>query len=52
MRKAQKLRRQLGGSGSLFKPFPDKPSTMQWKKYERLKEMARKAEEGWASRLS
>ena len=23
MRKAQKLRRQLGGSGSLWKPFPD-----------------------------
>ena len=47
MRKAQKLRRQLGGSGSLWKPFPEKPSTMQWKKYERVKEMARKAEEEW-----
>ena len=52
MRKAQKLRRQLGGSGSLYKPFPEKPRTMQWKRYERVKEMARKTEEEWASRLS
>jgi hypothetical protein len=50
MRKAQKLRRQLGGSGSLWKPFPEKPPTMQWKRYERVKEMARKAEEEWRRR--
>jgi hypothetical protein len=50
MRKAQKLRRQLGGSGSLWKPFPEKPRTMQWKRYERVKEMARKTEEEWRRR--
>jgi hypothetical protein len=51
MRKAQKLRRKLGGSGSLWKPFPEKPRTMQWNRYERVKEMARKPEEEWAGRL-
>jgi len=47
MRKAQKLRRQLGGNGSLWKRFPEKPPTMQWKRSQRVKEMARKAEEEW-----
>src|SRR5450631_3394674 len=50
MRKAQKLRRQLGGSGSLWKPFPEKPPVMQWRRYERVKELAMNAEEEWRRR--
>jgi hypothetical protein len=47
MRKAEKIRQQLGGSGSLQESFPDKPPTMQWRRYERLKAMAIKAEQEW-----
>jgi hypothetical protein len=47
MRKAQKLRRQLGGSGLLWEPFPQKPPAMQWRRYERIKELAIDAEKEW-----
>jgi hypothetical protein len=50
MRKAQKLRRQLGGSGSLWEPFPEKPLMMHWERYERVKETAKKVEEEWRRR--
>lgn len=34
--RTQKIRMKLGGSPSLFEPFPDKPKGMHWKTYERL----------------
>jgi hypothetical protein len=33
MRKSQKIREQLGGSGSMIDPFPFKPKGMHWKTY-------------------
>lgn len=47
LRKAQKIRRQLGGHPGLVYPFPEKPKGMHWKTYYRLKFEAEKAE--WAS---
>ena len=35
---AQKLRMRLGGSPSLFDAFPDKPRTMHWKTYRKMKQ--------------
>lgn len=49
--KAQGIRRQLGGSGSLLnqfggiEPFPVKPPRMHWKTYSRLYVRAREAEQ-------
>lgn len=40
MRKAQKIRERLGGSGSMAEPFPPKPKGMHWKTYFRLKNQA------------
>jgi hypothetical protein len=40
-RKGQKIREQLGGSGSLFDPFPSKPKGMHWNTYLKLKGQAR-----------
>lgn len=37
IRSAQKARKRLSGSGDIFKPFPNKPSTMHWRKYTELK---------------
>ncbi len=36
LRKAQKMRKRLGGSKSLLEPFPTKPPGMHWATYERL----------------
>jgi hypothetical protein len=36
--KAQKIRRQLGGSLSMVDDFPPKPRGMHWKRYERLRQ--------------
>lgn len=33
IRKAQKFREGLGGSGNLFEPFPEKPPGMHWRTY-------------------
>lgn len=44
MRKAQKIRRKLGGSASLAEPFPDKPKWMHWETYDELRWEAHKAE--------
>jgi hypothetical protein len=33
MIKAQKIRQKLGGTPSLFEPFPEKPKNMHWSKY-------------------
>ena len=50
MRKAQKIRRQLGGSGSLQESFPDRPRAMHVKRYQRMKQLALTAEEEWRRR--
>ena len=34
--KAQTIRLRLGGSASLLEPFPEKPTGMHWRTYERL----------------
>lgn len=47
MRKAQKLRRQLGGSDLLSEPFPEKPRAMHEERYLRIKKMALSAEDEW-----
>ncbi len=36
LHRAQKIRKQLGGSASMMEPFPEKPKGMHWKTYERL----------------
>ena len=35
--RAQKIRRLLGGSASMFEDFPDKPKGMHWRTYDRLR---------------
>lgn len=50
MLKAQKIRRQLGGTGSLEEPFPSKPVSMHWRKYLRLQEKGINAEKEWLDR--
>jgi hypothetical protein len=42
--KAQKIRMRLGGSVSLFEPFPEKPKRMHWLTYLRLRTRAEAAE--------
>jgi len=46
MRKAQKIRRRLGGSLALESPFPDKPKGMHWNTYRRLLREIEEAECG------
>jgi len=36
LRRAQAIRRRLGGSANMMKPFPKKPKGMHWKTYDRL----------------
>lgn len=44
LRKAQKIREKLGGSGSMVEPFPDKPKGMHWKTYRRWVERGQAAD--------
>ena len=43
IRKAQNIRRRLGGSANLALPFPPKPKGMHWRTYYRLEEEAEEA---------
>jgi len=45
--RAQAIRRRLGGSASLFEPFPEKPKGMHWRTYERLRRRALAGEVVW-----
>ena len=36
LHRAQDIRRRLGGSANMTKPFPEKPKGMHWRTYERL----------------
>ena len=56
---AQKIRMRLGGSVSLFEPFPEKPIRMHWRTYLRLRARAEAAEHDsnrltmqWLNRLN
>jgi hypothetical protein len=40
LRRAQAIRKQLGGSASMYDPFPHKPKGMHWRTYERLRAQA------------
>lgn len=44
LRKAQDIRKRLGGSASMADLFPWKPKGMHWKTYERLRNRAENAE--------
>jgi hypothetical protein len=41
IRKTQRIRMKLGGSGNLADPFPEKPKRMHWRTYQRLRGEAR-----------
>ncbi len=43
MRKARKIRRQLGGGVNLLDPFPWKPKGMHWNTYWRLRQKSERA---------
>lgn len=43
--KAQKIRMRLGGSPNLMERFPEKPSGLHWRTYERLRKVHDAAEE-------
>lgn len=48
IRKARKIRKDLGGNDNLTDAFPNKPKHMHWKTYWRLREEATHAENaGW-----
>lgn len=53
--KSQDIRRNIGGSASLFDPFPDKPKGMHWMTYWRLRDQSEQAADmslaGMARRL-
>ena len=36
LHKCQRIRRKLGGSANMTKPFPEKPKGMHWRTYSRL----------------
>jgi len=44
IRRAEKIRTQLGGEADIAYPFPERPKGMWWRTYERLCEMSFRAE--------
>lgn len=44
LHKAQQIRTKLGGSASIYEPFPIKPKGMHWRTYQRLRRQADAAE--------
>jgi hypothetical protein len=50
-RRASKIRMELGGSASLFDPFPEKPPRMHWRKYLRLRTQAQGEEDASSALL-
>lgn len=44
LRRANKIKQQLGGDAGITAPFPSKPKHMRWQTYERLYERALEAE--------
>ena len=44
LRKAQKIRTRLGGSGSLLDPLPPRPKGMHWRTYARMRDKAASTE--------
>ncbi len=49
---AQRIRRGLGGSPSLFEPFPAKPPRMHWRTYDRIRENGERYEARAVKRLA
>jgi hypothetical protein len=50
-KKTQRIRMRLGGNGSLYEPFPEKPPRMWWRTYRKLQLQAEQAEHKyWALR--
>jgi hypothetical protein len=47
--KAQKIRRRLGGSGSIYDRFPGRPGRMRWQTYDALREKAEQAKRKYFS---
>jgi hypothetical protein len=43
--KTQAIRMKLGGSPSLAEDFPEKPKSVHWRTYERLRQKANEAED-------
>ena len=43
------LRRRLGGSANLVKPFPERPKGMRYQTYERLRRQAEELEAAYVA---
>lgn len=49
LRRAQSIRRRLGGSGDITDPFPAKPKHMHWSTYARLQDLDEELQDSWAA---
>jgi hypothetical protein len=52
LRRAQRVRRRLGGSADMSVPFPWKPKWMRWRTYRRLRWFGESARGEWVQGLS